>query len=138
MKVKKIPIRPDKIGIDLVLCPKTTLYLQDLYCRRCPYFEFDNEKFVQCKFTRPKYGQSDPIKDKLITDLSSAFIKELPIDDKKRAVNDFSQRIKDSKSIKPNNELVMKDLTQHIKKTNLSTKLKNIIKDPSKNSKLNA
>ncbi|GAH14304.1 unnamed protein product, partial [marine sediment metagenome] len=33
MKVNKIPIRPDKIGIDLVLCPKTNLYLQDLFCR---------------------------------------------------------------------------------------------------------
>ena len=131
MKVNKIPIRPSKIGIDLVLCPKTTLYLQDLYCRRCPYFELDNEKFVQCKFTRPKYGQSDPIKDKLITDLSSAFIKELPIDDKKRAVNNFTQRIKDPKSIKPDNELVRKDLTQYMKKTNLTTRLKNIKKDPS-------
>ena len=131
MKVNKIPIRPNKIGIDLVLCPKTTLYLQDLYCRRCPYFELDNEKFVQCKFTRPKYGQSDPIKDKLITDLSSAFIKELPIDDKKRAVNNFTQRIKDPKAIKPDNELVRKDLTQYMKKTNLTTRLKNIKKDPS-------
>ena len=131
MKVNKIPIRPSKIGIDLVLCPKTTLYLQDLYCRRCPYFELDNEKFVQCKFTRPKYGQSDPIKDKLITDLSSAFIKELPIDDKKSAVNSFTQRIKDPKSIKPDNELVRKDLTQYMKKTNLTTRLKNIKKDPS-------
>jgi len=131
MKVNKIPIRPNKIGIDLVLCPKTTLYLQDLYCRRCPYFELDNEKFVQCKFTRPKYGQSDPIKDKLITDLSSAFIKELPIDDKKSAVNNFTQRIKDPKSIKPDNELVRKDLTQYMKKTNLTTRLKNIKKDPS-------
>ena len=131
MKVNKIPIRPNKIGIDLVLCPKTTLYLQDLYCRRCPYFELDNEKFVQCNFTRPKYGQSDPIKDKLITDLSGAFIKELPIDDKKRAVNNFTQRIEDSKSIKSDNELVKKDLTQYVKKTNLATRLKNIKKDSS-------
>ncbi|GAH04895.1 unnamed protein product, partial [marine sediment metagenome] len=66
MKVNKIPIRPDKIGIDLVLCPKTNLYLQDLFCRRCPYFEFDNEKFIQCNFTRHRYGKSDPVKDRLI------------------------------------------------------------------------
>jgi len=128
MKVNKIPIRPNKIGIDLVLCPKTALYLQDLYCRRCPYFELDNEKFVQCEFTRPKYGQSDPIKDKLITDLSSAFIRELPIDDKQRAASNFTQRIKDSKSIKPDNEVVRKDVTQYMRKTNLTTRLESIKK----------
>lgn len=132
MKVNKIPIRPNKIGIDLVLCPKTTLYLQDLYCRRCPYFELDNGNYIQCKFIRPKYGQSDPVKDKLITDLSSSFIKELPVDDKKRAVNNFTQRIKESKATKSENEVVNKDLTQYMRKTNLTTRLKNIKKDPSK------
>ena len=132
MRVNKIPIRPDKIGIDLVLCPKTNLYLQDLFCRRCAYFEFDNEKFVQCKFTRHKYGQSDPIKDRIIKDLSNTFITELPIDNNKSAINNFTERLKTSKSLKTKNELVKKDLTQYIKKTNLSTRLDNIKKVPSK------
>ena len=129
MKVKKIAIRPDKIGIDLVLCPKTSLYLQDLYCRRCPYFELNNEKFIQCNFIRPKYGQSDPIKDKLIKDLSGAFIKELPIKNKKKAINNFTQRIENAKSVKTNEELLMRDLSQHIKKQDLSTKLDNFKKE---------
>ena len=129
MKVKKIAIRPDKIGIDLVLCPKSSLYLQDLYCRRCPYFELNNEKFIQCNFIRPKYGQSDPIKDKLIKDLSGAFIKELPIKNKKKAINNFTQRIENAKSVKTNEELLMRDLSQHIKKQDLSTKLDNFKKE---------
>jgi len=129
MKVKKIAIRPDKIGIDLVLCPKSSLYLQDLYCRRCPYFELNNEKFIQCNFIRPKYGQSDPIKDKLIKDLSGAFIKELPIKDKKKAINNFTQRIENAKSVKTNEELLMRDLSQYIKKQDLSMKLDNFKKE---------
>lgn len=132
MKVNKIPIRPDKIGIDLVLCPKTNLYLQDLFCRRCAYFEFDNEKFVQCKFTRHKYGQSDPIKDRIIKDLSNKFITELPIDDNRSAINNLTERLKTSKSLETKNELVKKDLSQYIKKTNLSTRLDNVKKVPSK------
>jgi len=129
MKVKKIAIRPDKIGIDLVLCPKSSLYLQDLYCRRCPYFELNNEKFIQCNFIRPKYGQSDPIKDKLIKDLSGAFIKELPIKNKKKAINNFTQRIENAKSVKTNEELLMRDLSQYIKKQDLSMKLDNFKKE---------
>lgn len=129
MKVKKIAIRPDKIGIDLVLCPKTSLYLQDLYCRRCPHFELNNEKFIQCNFIRPKYGQSDPIKDKLIKDLSEAFIKELPIKDKKKAINNFTLRIENAKSVKTNEELLMREISQHIKKQDLSTKLDNFKKE---------
>lgn len=129
MKVKKIAIRPDKIGIDLVLCPKTSLYLQDLYCRRCPYFELNKEKFIQCNFIKPKYGPSDPIKDKLIKDLSEAFIKELPIKDKKKALNNFTQRIENAKSVKTNEELLMRDLSRHIKKQDLSTKLDNVKKE---------
>lgn len=130
MKVKKIAIRPDKIEIDLVLCPKTSLYLQDLYCRSCPYFELNKEKFIQCNFIRSKYGRSDPIKDKLIKDLSGAFIKKLPIKDKKKAITNFTQRIENAKSsVKTNKVLLMRELSQHIKKQDFSTKLENIKKE---------
>lgn len=134
MKVTKIPIRPDKIGIDLVLCPKTNLYLQDLFCRRCAYFELDNEKFVECSFTGHRYGKSDPIKDKLVKELSHASITELPIDDKKRSVGDFTETLKASRPRQSNEELVKQDLSNYVKKTNLSTRLDNIKKDPSKRS----
>ena len=129
MKVNKIPIRPDKIGIDLILCPKTNLYLQDLFCRRCPYFEFDNEKFIQCKFTGHRYGKSDPVKDRLIKDLSDAFIKELPIKDKKRAMANFTVGLKEPNSPKTKEELLMEELSQHLKKKNLSSRSNNIKND---------
>jgi len=128
MNVSKIPIRPDKIEIDLVICPKTNLYLQDLFYRRCAYFELDNEEFVQCSFTRHRYGKSDPIKDKLIKDLSNAFIAELPANDKKRSATNFTEKLKASKPIQSNEDLVKQDLSNYIKKTNLSTRLDNIKK----------
>ena len=134
MKVTKIPIKPDRIGIDLVLCPKTKLYLQDLFCRRCAYFELDNEKFVQCSFTGHRYGKSNPVKDKLIKDLSNAFITELPINDKKRSLTDFTEKLKASRPIQSNEDLVKQDLSDYIKKTNLSKRLDNIKKGPSKRS----
>ncbi|MHA2038341.1 MAG: hypothetical protein ACW98X_18045, partial [Promethearchaeota archaeon] len=87
MKVNKILIRPNKIGIDLILCPKTNLYLQDLYCRRCSYYQLDTEQFVGCTFTGHRYGKADPIKDRIIKDLSNSFITELPIEKKVVVVN---------------------------------------------------
>ena len=119
---------------NLVLCPKTNLYLQDLFCRRCAYFELDNEKFVQCSFTGHSYIKSDPIKDKLIKDLSNAFITEFPIDDKNQSATDFTEKLKVSKPIKSNEELVKQDFSNYIKKTNLSARLDNIKKNPSKKS----
>ena len=132
MKVNKIPIRPNKIGIDLILCPKTTLYLQDLYCRRCPYYTSDNEKFIDCTFKKPTYGQSDPTKDKLIKDLSKAFIRKLPIESNSDAFNNLTDRLKNSRPTKTKKGTVIDDLSEYIKKTNLSTRLENIKKEPSK------
>lgn len=135
MKVNKILIKPNKIGIDLILCPKTNLYLQDLYCRRCSYYKLDNEKFVECTFTGHRYGKSDPIKDRIIQNLSSSFITELPIDNNsninnvniENRMNDFTERLQNSKSLNAKNEL-KKDLSQYMKKTNLSTRLERIKK----------
>ncbi len=135
MKVNKILIKPNKIGIDLILCPKTNLYLQDLYCRRCSYYKLDNEKFVECTFTGHRYGKSDPIKDRIIQNLSSSFITELPIDNNsninnvniENRMNNFTERLQNSKSLNAKNEL-KKDLSQYMKKTNLSTRLERIKK----------
>lgn len=142
MNVKKIPIRPNKIGIDLILCPKTNLYLQDLYCRRCSYYQLDNEKFVECSFTGHRYGKPDPIKDRIIKDLSNSFIRELPIEKKSNIpnisldnkTNLFTERLQKSKAINPNDEL-KQDLSQYMKKTNLSTRLENIKKSSIKDEK---
>ncbi len=145
MKVNKIPIRPNKVGIDLILCPKTNLYLQDLYCRRCSYYKLDNETFIECTFTGHRYGKPDPIKDRIIKDLSKSFITELPIENNPHInntdfdntsitntnsdsrMNLFTERLQNSKSLNVQNEL-NKDLSQYMKKTNLSTRLENIKK----------
>ena len=125
MIVKKIPIRPDKIGIDLVLCPKTNLYLQDLFCRRCGYYESDDERSVKCNFTGHRYGKADPIKDKLIKDLSNKFITELPIDEKKRSEISFSEQLKTASPIKSDKELLQQELHDYIKARNLATRSDN-------------
>ncbi|MHA1988292.1 MAG: hypothetical protein ACW98D_16775 [Promethearchaeota archaeon] len=143
MKVNKIPIRPNKVGIDLILCPKTNLYLQDLYCRRCSYYNFDNEKFIECTFTGHRYGKVDPIKDRIIKDLSNSFITELPIEtgpNETRPINNkasnknsntdermkiFTETLQKAKSTNVQNDL-KKDLSQYMKKTNLSTRLEKI------------
>ncbi|MFX1571990.1 MAG: hypothetical protein ACFFB0_04535 [Promethearchaeota archaeon] len=136
MNIKKIPIRPDKIGIDLVLCPKTNLYLQDLFCRRCGYYESDNEIAVQCSFMGHRYGKSDPTKDKLIKDLSNKFIQKLPADDKTESLTNFSEQLKAAHSIKTNKEEVKHDLSNYMKTTNLTVRLDNIKKKTSKESDL--
>ena len=131
MKVNKIQIRPNKVGIDLILCPKTNLYLQDLYCRRCSYYKLDNEKFIECTFTGHRYGKPDPIKDRIIKDLSNSFITELPIKNNPNIENrmkNFTERLQNSKSMNVQDEL-KKDLSQYMKKTNLSTRLEKIKKD---------
>jgi hypothetical protein len=148
MKVNKISIKPDKVGIDLVLCPKTNLYLQDLYCRRCTYYKSDTEKYVECNFTKHRYGQSDPIKDKLIEDLSTSFITELPIEDDTKtpievtnrtpkednnliaAKQQFTETLKKAKLEKTKKESEKTHLSKYIQKANLSTRLDNIKKAP--------
>jgi len=150
MKVNKIPIRPNKVGIDLVLCPKTYLYLQDLYCRRCSYYKSDNEKHVECEFVGHRYTQSDPIKDKLIEDLSNSFITELPKEDINKtpvvventnsieqinevtATNHFTKTLEKAKTQKIKKEQEKTHLSKYIQKTNLSTRLENIKKTPTK------
>ncbi|MHA1915187.1 MAG: hypothetical protein ACW990_16175 [Promethearchaeota archaeon] len=147
MKIKKIPIRPNKIGIDLILCPKTTLYLQDLYCRRCGSYEEDDEKYVHCSFSGHKFGQSDPVKDRIINDLSKSFITELPINKTKtEAVNipqevkiseprpygskavpvHFTENLKSSKVLRAEKEAGKTGLSQYIQRTNLTTHLEKI------------
>lgn len=135
MKIKKIPIKPNKIGIDLILCPKTNLYLQDLYCRRCSYYQLDTDVWVECNFTGHRHGKPDPIKDRIIQDLSNSFITELPSNKEVEAVKikvvnssadnrvlAFTERLQESKSARIESEQ-KKGLSQYMKKTNLSTRL---------------
>ncbi|MFW9894553.1 MAG: hypothetical protein ACFFD7_01970 [Candidatus Thorarchaeota archaeon] len=135
MKIKKIPIKPNKIGIDLILCPKTNLYLQDLYCRRCSYYRLDTDVWLECNFTGHRHGKPDRIKDRIIQDLSNSFITELPSNKEVEAVKikevnasadnrvlAFTERLQESKSARIESEQ-KKGLSQYMKKTNLSTRL---------------
>jgi len=47
-------------------------------------------------------------------------------------VNSFAERLQNSKSLNTENELLNRDLSRYIKKTNLSTRLENIKKVPLK------
>ena len=128
MKITKIAIRPKKIRIDLVLCPKTLLYLQDLYCRRCSYLEESSEEFIECAFSGHRYGKSDPVKDRIIKDLSKSFITELPSNNNKFEVEHFAKRLESSRVQNTDKELLKNDLSQYMRKTNLTTRLESIKK----------
>ncbi|MFX1420302.1 MAG: hypothetical protein ACFE9N_15435 [Promethearchaeota archaeon] len=109
MKVKKISIHPEKIIIDLVLCPKTKLYLQSLYCHRCGYFKSDEENNIDCNYKKPQIENSDHPKDVLIKLFSEI----------KKKNGDSSQQLEniDKKDeIKFNLEVLKTALNREIKK----------------------
>ena len=66
MKVKKKSLNLEKIIIDLVLCPKTSLYLQSLYCRNCAYFNSDKRDHISCNFKKLQIKNADQKKEELI------------------------------------------------------------------------
>ena len=66
MNVKKKCLKIEKIFVDIVLCPKTKLYLQSLYCHKCAYFKLDEEKYIICKFEKPQIINTDKKNEKLI------------------------------------------------------------------------
>jgi len=66
MHVKKKCLNIEKIFIDVVLCPKTRLYLQSLYCHKCAYFKLDEETHITCNFEKPQIKNADKEKEKLI------------------------------------------------------------------------
>ena len=66
MKVKKISLNIKEVIIDLVLCPKTKLYLQSLYCHRCGYFNFDDKTSINCEYRKPTGNDTDHQRDELI------------------------------------------------------------------------
>jgi hypothetical protein len=66
MNVKKISFEQEKIFIDIVLCPKTNLYLQSLYCHRCAYFYADELNFINCSYKKPHMRIFDKKKEDLI------------------------------------------------------------------------
>jgi len=66
MKVKKKSLNLEKIIIDIVFCPKTSLYLQSLYCRRCAYFNSDEKDHISCNYKKLQIKNTDQKKEELI------------------------------------------------------------------------
>ncbi len=66
MHVKKKCLNIENIFVDIVLCPKTRLYLQSLYCHNCAYFKLDEENHIHCNFETPQIKNTDKEKEKLI------------------------------------------------------------------------
>jgi len=100
---------PEKIIIDLVLCPKTKLYLQSLYCHRCGYFKSDEENNINCNYRKPLIDIPDHHKDILIKLFSE-------INKNKR--NSFQQLENEDKKdeINLNTEVFKTELNREIKK----------------------
>ena len=109
MKIKKVSLSSEMIFIDIVLCPKTNLYLQNLYCHRCAYFTLDDENYINCNYKNPHINLIDHQKEELIKTFSE--IKDIK--------ENSSQGFKDNKA---NNEFMSsidrfkKDLLKEIKK----------------------
>lgn len=109
MKVKKISAHPEKIIIDLVLCPKTNLYLQSLYCHRCGYFKSDEEININCNYKKTLIGNGDNHKDALIKLFSE--IKE-----KKEKSPQQLENKNEKVEIKSNLEVFKTELNREIEK----------------------
>jgi len=118
MKVKKISLKPEKIIIDVVLCPKTKLYLQSLYCHRCGYFKTDERTNINCDYKKPQGNISDHQKDELIKIFSEIINKK----------EDHSQQLEDKEKVddKMNVEMLRIELLHALKKKNDSIKIKHI------------
>jgi len=66
MKVKKKILNLDKIIIDKVLCPKTSLYLQSFFCHKCAYFNSDERDHINCNYKKLQIKYADHKKEELI------------------------------------------------------------------------
>lgn len=109
MMVKKISINPEKIIIDIVLCPKTKLYLQSLYCHRCAYFKSDEGANINCNYKKPQITISDHQKEDLIKIFSK--IREK----KESSSQQLENNRKNDESMR-NIEILKIDLLREIKK----------------------
>ncbi len=110
MKVKKISLNIKDVIIDVVLCPKTNLYLQSLYCHRCGYFNFDDRSSIDCHYKKPLVNRADHQKDELIKIFSEIKNKR---EDELLQVSD-----KENSEPKTNTELLRVELLQALKKKN--------------------
>ncbi len=66
MNVKRKSLNLEKINIDIVLCPKTSLYIQSFFCHKCAYFNSDKRDHIRCNYKKLKIKYADQKKEELI------------------------------------------------------------------------
>ena len=67
MKVKKKSLNLRKnIILDVVLCPKTSLYFQSFFCHKCAYFNSDEKDHISCNYNKLQIKSTDQKKEELI------------------------------------------------------------------------
>ena len=102
MKVKKKSLDLEKIIVDLVLCPKTSLYLQNLYCHNCAYFNSDETDHISCNYKKLQIKNTIQKKEELIKIFSK--IKGKNEDSSQQLVDDEKNQgfIRDIEALKLN------------------------------------
>ena len=115
MKVAKTSINIKDVIIDVVLCPKTNLYLQNLYCHRCGYFNIDEKTSINCYYKKPLGSKIDHQKDELIKIFSEI----------KNKKEETSLQLGDIGNTEPktNKEMLRAELLTALKKKNDSIKI---------------
>ncbi|MHA1320426.1 MAG: hypothetical protein ACTSQ1_11550 [Promethearchaeota archaeon] len=66
MNVRKKRLNLEKIIIDIVLCPKTSSYLQSFFCHKCTYFNSDERNHISCNYRNLQIKYADKKKEELI------------------------------------------------------------------------
>ncbi|MHA1460827.1 MAG: hypothetical protein ACTSO8_05035 [Promethearchaeota archaeon] len=66
MKIKKKSLNLEKINIDIVLCPKTSLYLQSFFCHKCAYLNSDERDHIRCNYKKLQIKYADQKKEELM------------------------------------------------------------------------
>ncbi|TXT64941.1 MAG: hypothetical protein BAJALOKI3v1_150044 [Promethearchaeota archaeon] len=141
MQIKKINVKPKKVIIDLVLCPKTNLYHQSLYCRRCAKFSKENERFIFCTFEDVTFSKKEPnrqkAKERILSEFQQSSTSAPP---QSAEVNTFENSLRTNSKFSKTLERsgyderdlkrvpVMNELKNKINKNSLSDRLKDINK----------
>lgn len=137
MRITKEKVKLKKIKIDLVRCPMTDLYLQDLYCKKCGNFISSDHKFIECKYksvayAKPKSTSASNKKDSkelLLKELNPSISEGTPSkmsnkDYSSQSMDSFSERILSKKMNRQKNstqeQSMIQELTQKFKKDTLT------------------
>lgn len=140
MKLKKIKVKPKKVVIDLILCPKTNLYLQSLYCRRCARFSKEDKKFIYCNYDNVSFSKEvtdrQKAKERILTEFQQTEVSQEKSVQNNNLKNSLKSNLKLTKTLEKSGydekDLkrvpVMDELKSKIDKNSLSDRLKDMNK----------